>query len=216
MSNKLLQSVTKTRDKLSSKEKLLFKAVTAVIQTLHGKIIDYLSENYPKQTMPQWVDNFSYIDLLFKDNKYFILIFIEKCQFPEKAFEINESFFEDSFIVKEFNKAITKYDDIQKVLIGEKILLIMKNMTRHNLINWSITDNQLCHTCKIFDIVAEIRLDIAGKFWICVNDISHSIRFDNIEDAKTYAETLINAELEKMLKELMAELSKITNNQVGV
>lgn len=119
MSNKLLQSVTKTRDKLSSKEKLLFKAVTAVIQTLHGKIIDYLSENYPKQTMPQWVDNFSYIDLLFKDNKYFILIFIEKCQFPEKAFEINESFLRTHSLLKNLIKLlqcmrITKNQKSQK------------------------------------------------------------------------------------------------------
>lgn len=156
MSNKLLQSVTKTRDKLSSKEKLLFKAVTAVIQTLHGKIIDYLSENYPKQTMPQWVDNFSYIDLLFKDNKYFILIFIEKCQFPEKAFEINESFFEDSFIVKEFNKAITMYENNKKSEISKKLFEIMKQPN------------------------------------------------------------LTMVEQEKMFNELMAELSKITNNQVGV
>lgn len=128
MSNKLLQSVTKTRDKLSSKEKLLFKAVTTVIQTLHGKIIDYLSENYPKQTMPQWVDNFSYIDLLFKDNKYFILIFIEKCPFPEKAFEINESFFEDSFIVKEFNKAITMYENNKKSEISKNYLKLWNNL----------------------------------------------------------------------------------------
>lgn len=156
MSNKLLQSVTKTRDKLSSKEKLLFKAVTAVIETLQGKIIDYLSENHSVLDMPKWVDNFSHIDLLFKDNKYFILIFIEKCPFPEKAFEVNESFFEDSFIVKEFNKAITMYENNKKLEITKKLFEIMKkpNLTR--------------------------------------------------------------VEQEKMFNELMVELSKITNNQVGV
>lgn len=156
MSNKLLQSVAKTRDKLISKEKLLFKAATDVIETLHGKIIDYLSENYPKQTIPQWVDNFYYMDLLFKDNKYYIVIFLKNCSFPEKAFEVNEYFFEDSFIVKEFNKAITMYENNKKSEISKKLCEIMKqpNLTR--------------------------------------------------------------VEQEKMFNELMAELSKITNNQVGV